>query len=82
MLKTFLPEILDNFLCARLFGFLIVGLGNFPILSYLELDRGLEFHGVILIVRNPTLDFIRIIIIFEKGSSINLKLLFLLPDII
>lgn len=51
-------------------------LGKCTVLSDFELDRRLEFHGVIWIVKNPTLDFIGIIIIFEKGSSINFELLF------
>ncbi len=53
-------------------------LGKCTVLSDFELDRGLEFHEVILIVKNPTVDFSGIIIIFEKGSSINFKLLFLI----
>jgi hypothetical protein len=51
-------------------------LGKVSILSNFELDRRLEFHWVDLIVKNPTLNFIRVIIIFEKGSSFNLELLF------
>jgi hypothetical protein len=78
VLKTFLSEILDNFLWGGLFLLFIMRLGKCTVLSDFELDRGLEFHEVILIVKNPTVDFSGIIIIFEKGSSINFKLLFLI----
>ncbi len=76
MLKTFLSEILDNFFWSGWFGLFIIRLDKCAVLPDFELDRGLEFHGVILIVKNPTLDFIGIIIIFENGNSINFKLLF------
>lgn len=76
MLKTFLSEVLNNFLGTALFGlFIVFGLGYGSVFPDLEFDGGFELHGVVLIKNSFTFDLCKIIIIFGNGDCINLRLL-------